>query len=91
MIEIKYFSSWGLNGVDAEYLKKYVNDEVERLDRLDKSRFNEMVRKEKELKQAEKNFKESKARLAMYRDLAKAIEKLNDKMKEENKEENKEG
>lgn len=86
MIEIKYFSSWGLNGVDAEYLKKYVNDEVERLDRLDKSRFNEMVRKEKEFKQAEKNFKESKARLAMYRNLAKAIEKLNDKIKEENKE-----
>lgn len=86
MIEIKYFSSWGLNSVDAEYLKKYVNDEVERLDRLDKSRFNEMVRKEKEFKQAEKNFKESKARLAMYRNLAKAIEKLNDKIKEENKE-----
>ena len=86
MIEIKYFSSWGLNGVDAEYLKKYVNDEVERLDILDKSRFNEMVRKEKEFKQAEKNFKESKARLAMYRNLANAIEKLNDKIKEENKE-----
>ena len=86
MIEIKYFSSWGLNGVDAEYLKKYVNDEVERLDILDKSRFNEMVRKEKEFKQAEKNFKESKARLAMYRNLPNAIEKLNDKIKEENKE-----